>query len=746
MAKVQASHEQNPEIRQGEEDRFRFADGATLAAMVLLASALRLYRLEDQSLWYDDLLTTVNLGAPDLAAFLRLGTAVFPEAIAAPLYDVLEFFFAKWTGLHGESLRILPVALAVTAVPLMYGFVRSLFGRKAGLAAALCLAMSPQHIWYAQALRPYEMTTPLAVVSAWTFMHACRKGRTAWWVVNLVVNAVLVGTHLLMALLIVVEGVYLLATSLHRLRRVVLWGLCQMLLLVPSMVALCTIPFANHFTSTGMAPVRAFINLFGSDIVLLHTDLLPDWKRHGAEAAVFPWLIPPNPLFSLGLLAVFIGVTVWALSGLALALWRRQRGVKLPQSVRRRLEDLSFLLLLLLLPGILVGLMGLKTIVYTRYFMFNQIGLYALVGAAMAALPGRFLRRGALLGLAGLYAFQLAVFLPEVTRTNWKGAAAHIRDNASPRDAVIVVQHFFPDLELEFYLSPDWSVRRTWTLQAACDDAARILQAPPGGRDGNIQDRVWIVFQEAWADWVTDRQFDCVTVLLQAFEERGLRPVIKEFPGQHGVLVCMAERCGLEVRGIGLPVRQIVPSLPAFGGAVPPPINYDAVLDELGFQGEAQDRRDRLRAELRESVDHWPLDERFPASNRFSCIWPVLDMVCRGHCELARALAKHLLACHPDFGMLHMAVGAAMIKEGQAPAAGAAFAEAARLDPNLGRVLAPLREVLARGMDVEALCDEVRKLERAGLWFAPELHGACCPEGHSLFPVGAKGILQESTR
>ena len=93
--------------------------------------------------------------------------------------------------MSAETLRLLPVALAVSAVPLLYGFVRHLCGEKAGLLAALCLALSPQHIWYAQELRPYELVTPLAVISVWSFMRAYRGGSPVWWVVNLISNTLL---------------------------------------------------------------------------------------------------------------------------------------------------------------------------------------------------------------------------------------------------------------------------------------------------------------------------------------------------------------------------------------------------------------------------------------------------------------------------------------------------------------------------------------------------------------------------
>ena len=742
MARAEISHGLTETLPHERDGLLRHVSGAALAAVVLLAIALRLYRLNDQSLWLDESVAFGHLHAPDLQSHLRLMRVVFPEHGAAPLYYVVQYCFGKWIGMDAETVRLLPVALAVSAVPLLYGFVRYLCGRKAALLAALCLALSPQHIWYAQGLRPYEFVTPLVIISVWTFMRGYREGRPVWWAANLITNTVLVWTQLLTVFLILTEGLFLLAFSIRRFRRVVLWSAVQSFLLVPSAVSMFCMAFSNHYGSFGLEAWPAFIIVLGSDVVRFHSDLLPAWKTHGAAFATFPSLIPLCPWFDWGLLAVFTVASAWAVVRLIRSLWQRRRAANPPQASRCELENMAFLLLLLLVPGLAVVLMAisLNTFIHASYSMYTQMALYAIAGAALMALPGALLRRGAVLVLVGLYTFQLLVFLPEVTRSNWKGAAAHIRNNASSQDEIMVVEHFYPDRELAFYLSPDWPVRLVGTFQAACDDSARILEAVPSTAPDNARKRVWIAFQAANVGWVAPH-FDSVAALEQALQERGLKPSFKEFPGHHGVIVCMVERSRTAVCGIGSPVQQLEPWPGVFGGAMLRPIDYDAVLDELGFQVCDHGERRRLSAALRESVDHWPLDERFPASSRLSCIWPVLDLARRGHCGLAEALARRLIAQHPDFGLLHMALGAGLLKERQIPAAQTAFAAAGKLHRDLGHVLAPFLDALARNDDPEAVCNEIRRLEQIGFWFAPALRDAYRPDGPSVVPISAAPMV-----
>ncbi len=705
--------------------------GVALAAVVFLAFMLRLYRLNDQSLWWDDFVAFGYLNAPSLQSHLSFLRAVFPEHGAAPLYYAFQYCAARVVGMNAEALRLLPVAFAVSAVPLLYGFVRYLSGRKAALLAALCLALSPQHIWYAQELRPYELITPLVVISISTFLRGYREGRVLWWAINLVTNALLVWTHLLTVFLILTEGLFLLVFCLRRFRRVAAWTTVQLVLMVPSVVSVLRMASGNNYIAFKLPPLQYFIFILGGDIVPFHMEIHPAWKPHAPTAAMFPSLVPLSTVLGWVLLAVFTGASAWAFARIIRNCRQQLKAIVSAQPGQRDIEDMTLLLMVLFIPGLVTILFGLSlnTVIFSSYFMYNQTALYAIVGIALMSFSGAFFRRIAVLGIIGLYAVQLLVFLPEVTRANWKGAASYIRENASRNDEIIDIEPLYPDRELAFYLAPDWPVRLVETFQAACDDSARILQAAPGTDKEGVQKRVWIVVQPFYLKVITEMRFDCATQLSQALLERGCKPSLKVFPGQNGVIVCMVEKNGGDVHGIGLPVQQIEPRVHTFGGELPPSIDYESVLNELGFRGCGKAERQRLSQALRESVDHWPLDERFPGSARFCCIAPILDLVCRGHGHLAAAVAQELIDQHPNYGLLHMALGIALLKDGKPAAAQEAFLSAANANRNLGVVLAPFLDALVSANGLRAAGDEAKKLEQSGLWFAPALRAASQIDG-----------------
>lgn len=713
-------------------------------AIVLLAVALRLYRLDEQSLWLDEFLAFRHLQAPGLGAHITLLGTVAPEQMGSPLYYILQYYSARAVGFSPERLRLLPVVISLAAIPLLYGLTRRLAGRKAARIAALCLALSPQHIWHAQELRTYELVLLLATISVWTFLRAYGENRRIWWLANLTANTLLAWSHLFSVLLILIEGLFLLIFSRRSPRRLAGWSAAQLLLLTPWAVWMLGIPYTHYFYSPGLSAWEIFCNIAGGDIVRYHSDILPAWKTHpaGAATARFPALIPWGRWLDPLLLALFTGAVAWSLVRLAGNLLKDRKGlpktathmtaplhdpaddVSARTTARQERESLTFLFLLLALPGLLLAAFEVllhRVAMCPMYSMYNQIALYTMVGAGLTALPAAARKCGILL-LLGLYAYQLLVFLPEVTRTNWKAAAASIREQWGPDDQVLHFELLWPEDELRHYLASPSRFTKVRTFQAACDDCVRLLEAPVANPDPGRK-RVWVVFARTFLQWIFPT-FNPVASLKQSLEQRGLTATFEEFPGHYNVVICRVERGKAEPRGLGLPVPELTP------GGYPwlsplRPIDYPAVLRELGFKDLDVARQEGLTQALRESLDHWPLD-LFPLSSKFCYLAPVMDLARRGHTGLAIALARRAETEYPDFGLLQVALAAVSLTRQDIPAAQAMLTRAAEMHRGLGPVLAPLINALTRTRDPETLCGHIRRLDQMGVFFAPALHDACC--------------------
>lgn len=124
-------------------------DRVWLLLPVLAALALRLYRLDTQSLWYDEAVTA-DL-AQRTAADLIHWTA---GDIQPPLYYLIMAGWAWLAGLSEWSLRAPSAWFGVLAAPLLAAVTIQLTGRRAaGLLAAWLAALHPLLVYYGQEAR-----------------------------------------------------------------------------------------------------------------------------------------------------------------------------------------------------------------------------------------------------------------------------------------------------------------------------------------------------------------------------------------------------------------------------------------------------------------------------------------------------------------------------------------------------------------------------------------------------------------
>ena len=153
----------------------RRAERWIVAAILLVAVAVRVHHLGKEPLWNDEGFTWWAIGQ----SWHDLWTLV-PQGDPHPpfYYSLLKL----WTALAGQSeagLRGLSTLFAAATVPVVYLAGRTLGGARdrawTGAAAALLFALSPLHLHYAQEARPYAGLTfaaSLAFAGAlWLVLH-----------------------------------------------------------------------------------------------------------------------------------------------------------------------------------------------------------------------------------------------------------------------------------------------------------------------------------------------------------------------------------------------------------------------------------------------------------------------------------------------------------------------------------------------------------------------------------------------
>ena len=144
-----------------------------LAALTILAAALRLSTLHLQSFWYDEAFTPVHVLHPSLWATLR--SFVHTEN-TPPMWYVIAWADSRVLG-SGEIALRLPSALAgIATVPVAWAIGRELTGRRAtAIAAAAFVAVNPLFVWYSQEARAYALFVLTAALAMLCFLRALRR-------------------------------------------------------------------------------------------------------------------------------------------------------------------------------------------------------------------------------------------------------------------------------------------------------------------------------------------------------------------------------------------------------------------------------------------------------------------------------------------------------------------------------------------------------------------------------------------
>ena len=465
-----------------------------LLALVLVAFALRLHRLDAESFWYDEGVTAYVAGLNPVA--LTRWTAA---DIQPPLYYYVVAAWGRLAGWSEWALRAPSVFFGTLTVPLLAMVAMRLFSRHGtALLTATIATVHPFLIYYSQEARNYALLLALGIAGAYCLLLiACWGNRgdagrgigRRWWVVYTLVATAAMYTHYFAAFLI----------------------------LALAMIALLCVPRAS-------SPRRQLVALLTSHLVVLI--LYTPWlfvmlRQFGGDASYLPGPFRlDQALAQLATSAVY-GETYlpWALGAwIPLTITTLLALVALLRSNRAALL-ITALWIAVPTAGVL-ALAGVVPKFNVRYASLALPGLILLWSGGLSRLPNmtistlsrrqqfthhasRITNLLALLLLAAcfLYANRLWADPSFITRSQWREVAAYIRDHRQPSDAVVLSSgHAWPVWE---YYAPDIPSLRLPDIDVL--DVNQALGYTEAGEillDGlDDANRVWLV---AWQNEVLD--------------------------------------------------------------------------------------------------------------------------------------------------------------------------------------------------------------------------------------------------
>lgn len=391
-----------------------------LVGLVGLAFALRVWGLDVQSLWRDEV-DAIRFAFRPLASLIE--TFVTPGQNGPLFYLVLR----PWLTLAGRSefaLRFFSVSFGTLAVPLVYRLGRRLFPSLAWLPllAALLTATLPYLVWYGQEGKMYTLVVALVLLSMDRYVAALERGGWHRWLLYVVFTSAAFYTHLIAALIVPAQAIafFLVAGEIRKAR----WKPW-----LASMAAL-TLPYVPLLGWQLTMLTRA--GNTGYPFVPLHQMLLSLFTNYSLG------VLSNIPLWSVGL---FVGLMLAA--GL---LWREHPS---------RLGSVGILACWLLIPMLGFFLITLFRPMYTARYLIFVVPAYLLLLAAGGGAVARQSRVLAALWLVALLAMNgWGIWLQARTplKADFRSATRYLVQRMA-QDDLILFQIPYGRYSFEYYYS-----------------------------------------------------------------------------------------------------------------------------------------------------------------------------------------------------------------------------------------------------------------------------------------------------
>jgi len=329
-----------------------------LLSIILLAATTRLYHIQSQSIWFDEAWSAFAAAQPTLLDAIRA------DATNPPLYYLLLNISARGFGDSPFSLRWFSLLFGLLTIPLSYQLARRQFDNRAGLYAALLVAVTPLMWWASQEARMYTFLATIVLIAALALHELFRRSTPAAWFMLLVSELSLLYAHNTGPVIVLwLNGAVMLAWIAHRsLRRPDFrWWIAGQV-----MVGILWLPYflsrflalqdANSAVASGPETgLRLFNQIWQSFWV-------GSWAMVGNEWAVV--------IFGGLLFFLWLGLAPWRKPG---ARWLITHAV-------------------LLISGLILGLTFLGNELHGRYLVMVAPLVVIPLGAGIARLPAKILR------------------------------------------------------------------------------------------------------------------------------------------------------------------------------------------------------------------------------------------------------------------------------------------------------------------------------------------------------------------
>jgi mannosyltransferase len=172
-----------------------------VAGLLVLALVIALIKLDSKSIIYDESVS----GGYAFVGWSRLWQVITGPDPNMGLYYLLLHFWARIFGHGVGTMRVMSVVFGALSVPAAVAVGSRMFGRAAGLASGLLLAINACLLFYDQQARAYSLLMLLTLVSTYLFLRALDEPSTSRLAAYAIVAIASVYVHYFAALVLLIH-------------------------------------------------------------------------------------------------------------------------------------------------------------------------------------------------------------------------------------------------------------------------------------------------------------------------------------------------------------------------------------------------------------------------------------------------------------------------------------------------------------------------------------------------------------
>lgn len=426
---------------KGKESKlknFLKSEAFKIILLVIIAAAVRLYKLSKEILWTDE-------GSYVVYGLMR----TIPEVMVSindanhpPLYFILYNLWVKAFGYSQVSLISSSILAGVASIIIMYFLVRKMFGRKdVAFISALLACFSLFHFHYSRDATEYVfffMMIMLSLLSFVSFLKSDKKRIVKYSVLHIIITTLLFYTHHYAFMIILVENiVFFMFISLKKHKELaknwIVMHMILFLLILPGIIPMYT--HGNNYNAM-------FRNPEGSQSYIkeLYWQFMEVsiFNTGDLQKAIAFFQLPKANLIAKAALAMINLLPVLGI--ISVLVKKRAKAKKTKQFRGEEIRELILLLMLVIIPLLLTA--AFPAVYRIKALLITVFPYSTLLALGITGIRDKTVRYVLVLVLVMLGSLNIAHSLESNDffgeQEDWRGVAEFLKQPEQKSELIIV--------------------------------------------------------------------------------------------------------------------------------------------------------------------------------------------------------------------------------------------------------------------------------------------------------------------